>query len=60
MSSSNEEMSVEDKTEASDAYEKFQEFHGSVMETVMETTEPPPVNEEDPYSYDTLDLTQLP
>ena len=49
---------VEDGT--ADAYEQFQQFYGSVMETVMETTEPPQVNEEDPYSYDPFNFTQLP
>jgi hypothetical protein len=56
MSSSNEMMSVEEP----DALEQFQELYGSVMESVMETTEPPQVNEEDPYSYNPFDFTQLP
>jgi hypothetical protein len=60
MSSSNEKMSVEDGTEVPDAYEQFQALYGSVMETVMETTEPPKTDEEDPYSYNPFDLTQLP
>jgi hypothetical protein len=60
MNSSNGEMSVEDGTEVPDSYEQFQEFYGHFMETVVETTEPPQVNEEDPYSYDPFDLIQLP
>ncbi len=49
-------MSVEEP----DALEQSQELYGSVMESVMETTEPPQVNEEDPYSYNPFDFTQLP
>ncbi len=57
MSSSNEKMSVEDGTEEPDALEKFNELFG----TIMATTEPPQLeNEEDPYSYDPFDRTQLP
>jgi hypothetical protein len=60
MSSSNEKMSVEDGAEELDALEQFQQLYGSVMETVMEATEPPQANEEDPYSYDPFNFTQLP
>jgi hypothetical protein len=60
MSSSNEKMSVEDGAKELDAYEQFQELYGNLEETVMETMEPPQVNEEDPYSYDPFNFTQLP
>ncbi len=60
MSSSNEKMSVEDETEAPDAYEQFQELYGSVMNTTEEATDLPQMNGEDPYSYDPFDFTQLP
>ncbi len=43
-----------------DAYEQFQELYGSVMNTTKEATDPPQVNEEDPYSYNPFDPTQLP
>ncbi len=52
MSSSNKKMPVEEL----DAYEQFQELYDQVMETM----EPPQVNEEDPYSYNPFDPTQLP
>ncbi len=53
-------MSVEYGVGTPDALEQFQEIFGSIMETVMETTEPPQSNEEDPYSYDPFNFTQLP
>jgi hypothetical protein len=56
MSSSNENMPVEEP----DAYEQFQELYGNPEKTVMETTDSPQVNEEDPYSYNPFNFTQLP
>ncbi len=68
MSSSNEKMSVKDG--ADDALEKFNELFGDLGDTIMGATEPPQANEkgscpqleneEDPYSYNPFDLTQLP
>jgi hypothetical protein len=66
MSSSNEKMSVKDGTEEPNALEKFNDLFG----TIMGATEPSQANEkdpcpqleneEDPYSYNPFDLTQLP
>ena len=68
MSSSNEKMSVKDG--ADDALEKFNELFGDLGDTIMGATEPPQANEkgpcpqleneEDPYSYNPFDRTQLP
>jgi hypothetical protein len=68
MSSSNEKVSVEDGTD--DALEKFNELFGDLGDINMGATEPPQANEkgscpqleneEDPYSYNPFDRTQLP
>jgi hypothetical protein len=61
-------MSVKDG--ADDALARFNELFGDLGDTIMGATEPPQANEEnpcpqleseeDPYSYNPFDLTQLP
>ena len=61
MSSSDEKMIVGDGTEEPDAYEEFERLSKEANAyQVGEIMEPYQNNEEDPYSYDPLDLTQLP
>jgi hypothetical protein len=60
MSSSGEKMIVGDGTEEPDAYEEFERLSKEANAyQVEEFMEPSQNNEEDPYSYDPLDLTQL-
>ncbi len=61
MSSSDEKMIVGDGTAETDAYEEFERLSKEAdVYQVGEIMEPSQNNEEDPYSYNPFDLTQLP